>query len=501
MPSSPSGGKKRPSIRDHMDPIMEAGGLYRKHVAHESDSLFRSVSDSLFDTQFYRDVVRTAFKYAQDLQRKYSDSKYSRALVLAERFNFKLEILNTSDRQMIPFVFEPQRRSFDKEILLCYTSPGQYDPVYKKSSIEAASVVQSILYEMLYVHVFNVDDAMEAAELMLHGAPDPERGKPDVYDKEFKGTAMEALQQFLIPFPYKVAKALDTDSYRNIEYDVWTCEQRSCSTSEATPKSPNKSKPRTIGTLAPGTACRLHYVLGNEACGFIQGPTSSGRKIEVFLPLYDQCVYVERSMVLPLKHVPKEMQFLPRFPQERPRLVDQAQWIFERQQNTGPKRSNSIGIPPLQFPENSEEEEDHHHEDLASQNRNLFMVTARDPNWLNKFDFSVPPPLPQQQQSDDMVSNTDSDPSQNATVLQNMGEPTIDCYYQCPPLTPVISPLCCCEGFLLYHLLSPMAATPASPVSGQVFTFPSPTTPLFSPDGSVFNFGFQSPNSHHFMHQ
>ena len=38
-------------IRDHMDDILEARGYYRKHVAHEPDSLFRSVADVMFHTQ------------------------------------------------------------------------------------------------------------------------------------------------------------------------------------------------------------------------------------------------------------------------------------------------------------------------------------------------------------------------------------------------------------------------------------------------------------------
>ena len=44
-------------------------------------------------------------------------------------------------------------------------------------------------------------------------------------DETFNGTAMEALGQFLIPFPYKVAKCLDPHTYRNIEFDVWNCQQ------------------------------------------------------------------------------------------------------------------------------------------------------------------------------------------------------------------------------------------------------------------------------------
>ena len=80
--------------------------------------------------------------------------------------------------------------------------------------MDSGGFIQSILYEMLYTQVFSVMDAMEAADAMLNGTFDPRFGKPDVYDKEFEGTAMEALDKFLIPFPYKVAKALDSGSYR-----------------------------------------------------------------------------------------------------------------------------------------------------------------------------------------------------------------------------------------------------------------------------------------------
>ncbi len=50
--------------------------------------------------------------------------------------------------------------------------------------------------------------------------------KPETYDREFAGTAMQALEAHLIPFPYKVAKALDPEMYRNLEYDVWIKEKR-----------------------------------------------------------------------------------------------------------------------------------------------------------------------------------------------------------------------------------------------------------------------------------
>jgi hypothetical protein len=79
---------------------------------------------------------------------------------------------------------------------------------------------------MLYVNVLGLFDAMEAADLMLNGPVDPVSGKPETMDPDFTGSALEALDNFLIPFPYKVAKAMDPETYRNIEYDVWTCEKR-----------------------------------------------------------------------------------------------------------------------------------------------------------------------------------------------------------------------------------------------------------------------------------
>ena len=54
-----------------------------------------------------------------------------------------------------------------------------------------------------------------------------EDGKPEnLTPAEFTGSALDALDNHLIPFPYKVAKCLDPFSYRNIEFDVWTVEKQ-----------------------------------------------------------------------------------------------------------------------------------------------------------------------------------------------------------------------------------------------------------------------------------
>ena len=54
---------------------------------------------------------------------------------------------------------------------------------------------------------------------MLNGTFDPDEGKPEILNPDFEGSAMSVLENWLIPFPYKVAKCLDPSEYRNIEFD------------------------------------------------------------------------------------------------------------------------------------------------------------------------------------------------------------------------------------------------------------------------------------------
>lgn len=268
------GSSAKMRIRDHMDDILEARGYYRKHVARESGSVFRAVADVLFHTQqhvaktlqYCLGVYRmTRGKEGADEEDGVEDGddadrlrRHRDLCDLADLLRVSVEVLETSDPDISTLRIEPRdpgggrrppcirrpllacedcapssiraadpvRRSTGgvgqagRPLLLCFTNPTQYDPVFPKSSIDDAAMVQSVLYEMLYVKVFGVEDAMEAADLMLNGSFDPMYGKPEVYDRDFEGTAMEALNNFLIPFPYKVAKALDPEIYR-LHYFQW----------------------------------------------------------------------------------------------------------------------------------------------------------------------------------------------------------------------------------------------------------------------------------------
>ena len=121
---------------------------------------------------------------------------------------------------MLTFSAGPSTRT----LKLCHTPPYQFDPIYSADTISTAGFVQSILYELLYVEIFGMEDAMEAADFMLNGIF--EEGKPETLSLKFNESGLEALENNLIPFPYKVAKCLDPTCYRNIEYDVWSVEKQ-----------------------------------------------------------------------------------------------------------------------------------------------------------------------------------------------------------------------------------------------------------------------------------
>merc|ERR1719483_779233 len=47
-------------IKDYMDEICESQDYYRKHVANDGESLYRSISDSVFGSQNYKFIVAKA---------------------------------------------------------------------------------------------------------------------------------------------------------------------------------------------------------------------------------------------------------------------------------------------------------------------------------------------------------------------------------------------------------------------------------------------------------
>ncbi|CAG5097985.1 Similar to ALG13: Putative bifunctional UDP-N-acetylglucosamine transferase and deubiquitinase ALG13 (Homo sapiens) [Cotesia congregata] len=97
---------------------------------------------------------------------------------------------------------------FNKYIYLCHTPPRHYETVYKNQIMATAAFCQSIVYKILYQNVFKMPDIETTVEKMLH----------DDASYEDKASCTELS---IPPIPYRVAKALDPNIYRNTDFDIW----------------------------------------------------------------------------------------------------------------------------------------------------------------------------------------------------------------------------------------------------------------------------------------
>jgi len=399
-------------LKDYMDEICETNDMYRKHVANDGDSLYRSIADGIFGSQNYKFIVAKAVELLMNEaspteKRKLSEYAPNYHLVcrLAEIFKFKVEIISAADETMTPFTYSPKQNKKRKKdplisLLLCFTPPNKFDPIINKNRIVTAGFMQSILYEMLYKKVFGMKDAMTAANEMIYG--NYENGvKPEVLiDDTFEGTAMQALGQFLIPFPYKVAKCLDPHTYRNIEFDVWNCqknEERQQKMKEFQDQR-TRQQQMNIGKLARGTPCMLRSRYRENVFGYVQGPCTDRRLMAVYIPLKGITVYVKRSMVLPVQGPPEDQQMLPKWPDERPHFTDYTEY-----QQT----SDRPAIAYVQVEETQRRTGDRVEE---TRRRNITLINSQHSDWLQHSDFTIPPPpVPSEQPEGDANVCEDSE--------------------------------------------------------------------------------------------
>ncbi|KAJ7310200.1 hypothetical protein JRQ81_007093 [Phrynocephalus forsythii] len=267
-----------------MDEYLAGLGLYRKLTAKDATCLFRAISEQVYACQIHHMAVRKAcVSFLRKNQRNFE----SVSLFAYEELPFvckqesagQLEISAFSliyNRDFIVYRHPGKPPSyatdngFEEKILLCCSSNGHYDSVYTKQFQSNAAVCQSLLYEILYKNVFNVDEEelRTAVEMFRSGAKknrniagsedahfdcSPEkasRNSPEKRMEEWEGYELanqpeekyrqgteesKPLDNPKMPFPYKVLKALDPEIYRNIEFDVWldsrkgTCNYLVCS--------------------------------------------------------------------------------------------------------------------------------------------------------------------------------------------------------------------------------------------------------------------------------
>uniref|UniRef100_A0A182TAX0 OTU domain-containing protein n=1 Tax=Anopheles maculatus TaxID=74869 RepID=A0A182TAX0_9DIPT len=298
---------------DYYNKFLERMGYYRKHVATDSSSLFRVVSELHYDIQLYHEKVRAECVkfmsknkalFIKDI--RYGYESYVNNIARSRTYGSLLELraLALLYKANV-FLFEPCTEGKWYMYNAKYTvtwrvfigRDNHFDVVYPLEYIKAAATSQAIVYQILYSKVLNLPDVEYAVERMLH---DPE-GKLLKYEKNKAGTTFAitedglqlelskpgrgtqcvlmyshlchfhnqtnflAIERFFMehgpeegcrmylndtfrvgpfkpnpllreskiscvrqllaigitPFPYKAAKSLDPNIYRNVEYDVW----------------------------------------------------------------------------------------------------------------------------------------------------------------------------------------------------------------------------------------------------------------------------------------
>ncbi|KAH8389540.1 hypothetical protein KR200_004626, partial [Drosophila serrata] len=262
---------------DPIDQFLEEHFLYRKHTVTDATSLFRVVSEQLYDTQMLHyeirmECVRFMFRkrrlferhvrgnfdeYLFRMERSHTRGTmlelramcllYGRNVVMYEGFQLG-ETLTIGDN------------SYHRDVLRIFNDRnGHFDTVFTMPQITMAAICQAIAFKLLYRQLFRLPDVSLAVEAMLYpntfdsgiqfemdagknviGILCP-NGKTFKLDRpentrclltDYKTCAyhnrgskaplpVSCVRQFLAdgnsPFTYSVSKSLDPYTYRNVE--------------------------------------------------------------------------------------------------------------------------------------------------------------------------------------------------------------------------------------------------------------------------------------------
>ncbi|KAF5307316.1 hypothetical protein FQR65_LT07032 [Abscondita terminalis] len=240
-----------------VDAWLDSLGYYRKNVAYDETCLFRAVAEQLFYSQLYHEKVRKECiaygkKYCKEFKNYYSKKRdwweHLKRLnlhmqicgdieiqLICNAYRIDVSIYNANDHNIKEFSTGGLNKS-EKTILLCKMNEDHYDSVYDKQYISNAGFCQSLVYNLLYEDVFQIPNVSSIVKSMLHEKQpifsiyQCESGKDEYYceeDDEERENNMKLVSSplgqgtLIAPFPFKVAKALDPNMYRNIEYDTW----------------------------------------------------------------------------------------------------------------------------------------------------------------------------------------------------------------------------------------------------------------------------------------
>ncbi|KAF5278669.1 hypothetical protein FQA39_LY00711 [Lamprigera yunnana] len=240
-----------------IDAWLDSLGYYRKNVAYDETCLFRAVSEQLFYSQLYHEKVRrecimygkkhcrefkSYFPKKRDLRDRLQKLELHMQIcgdveiqLVCNTYRVDISIFNGNEHTIQDLRYSSINK-IEKNILLCKMNEDHYDSVYGKQFIADAGFCQSIVYNLLYENVFQISNVSTIVNSMLH----EKQPVYSVYQSELNTSIKEEYfsdedqscddkvisntlsnNSLIAPFPFKVAKALDPNIYRNIEYDTW----------------------------------------------------------------------------------------------------------------------------------------------------------------------------------------------------------------------------------------------------------------------------------------
>ncbi|XP_066488744.1 OTU domain-containing protein 4 isoform X2 [Tiliqua scincoides] len=256
-PLSPGGGAKPPADCA-MDSYLRSQGLHRKRVAKDGSCLFRAVAEQVFHSQAQHIAIRMAcINYLRKNREKFEEfiegsfEDYLKSLENPQEWVGQVEISALSLMYKKDFIIYQEPNSapshvtengFHDKVLLCFSNGSHYDIIYPVEYTLRAALCQSILYELLYEKVFDVEVSKVLERLNSPDMTEDGDQNSDISDSEDEDLESEAsatsdingLKPKLFKngnptsttLPSKVLRSLNPSVYQNIEYEVWQQSKR-----------------------------------------------------------------------------------------------------------------------------------------------------------------------------------------------------------------------------------------------------------------------------------
>lgn len=210
-----TGSKPGPDIIDHQ---LEKRGYFRKHVARDASSLFRSVAEFVFDIQNYAEDIRqnlasyiemkvneygneinmNLYTYCTQLRRNRTYGTLFDLKVLARMYRRDVILFEpTANNEIYEHLYVKCPEETNEEPIRLYYSQKDkhFDVIFTMSKVESLAESQGMVYKILYDDVFKLPDMNYAVERMLH---DPEGNK--VVPLENDKSKYISLSGEIIPF-------------------------------------------------------------------------------------------------------------------------------------------------------------------------------------------------------------------------------------------------------------------------------------------------------------